>query len=385
MNGYHSLPTADETGVLLDQRFSDSQFYNRQDMQTEWTCGMGYEVRQLKDIDCVSQRFFCDFSIFIKWYDPKQGGPNKGETLDPGKVEIPQVMIANSVDVQTREVTVARLSTDPPGVLHCETVYTGLLTEFMELELFPVDCQDLTIAVRFKDTRWRTRLLNEPRFNSIGGTVELAEWLIFRPSVKLGRGPVFGRPTWELKLKVSRKSGFYMSNVIMMVGGITTLTFCILLFDPMMWEQRSALCSSLLLTSVAFKFVIAGSMPKVSFMTILDVYMMVCTLVMVALILESAGVKLILVFGSWSRETILRWDLCSGSTIFGSWFFFNLFYFCRFYQIQGKQRASLGDKLPNISTNQESKGAMWTLLTADVDNDDEAETDEAEELLPVDV
>ena len=31
---------------------------------------MGYEVRQIKDIDCVAQKFFADFSIIMKWYEP---------------------------------------------------------------------------------------------------------------------------------------------------------------------------------------------------------------------------------------------------------------------------------------------------------------------------
>merc|ERR1712151_37582 len=152
-----------------------------------------------------------------------------------------------------------------------------------------------------------------------------------------------GRATWQLKLKVFRKSTFYMTNVVAMVGCIATLTFLVFLFTPEQWEQRATYSVTLVLTSVAFKFVLANTLPKVSFMTLLDIYLVASFILMFAAILESGVVCLLhqLHQSDWleifSVHDLFYIDLACAGVLLFVWVFWNICYAYRFYQLTSKQ------------------------------------------------
>jgi hypothetical protein len=213
----------------------------------------------------------------------------------------PPFYIANSVNVELKERDITVNPDDPPGIVTMNTSYAGELSEFMELELFPLDVQDLTISIRSKEKGWVYKLLTGPMFTRIRESVELAEWVVYSPKIVVSVGKQ-GRVLYELKMVVSRKPGFYVYNVMVMVGGISTLAFFSFLFRAEDWNKRSNYVGMLLLTTVAFKFITADALPKVSFMTIMDIYLFASFIVLLILIvmpitarisssLESAGVE----------------------------------------------------------------------------------------------
>merc|ERR1712232_613373 len=170
--------------------------------------------------------------------------------------------------------------------------------------MFPLDVQDLTLILRFKDPQWSIRTLSAQELQVIATSVEVAEWFLYEPQTEHRRDKTSGRASWQLKLRVFRKSGYYMTNVVAMVGGIATLTFLAFLFGPHQWEQRSAFSATLLLTSVAFKFILANALPKVPFMTLLDIYLIVSFLMMIAVIVESGSLYLFYRLEWWEDKDV---------------------------------------------------------------------------------
>lgn len=390
-NGYEPVPRESQRSPRIPSRpNSDStqqsvlkkgKFYIGADMQTPWVCGVGYEVRSICSVNCVEENFFADLSIFVKWYDDAHIHFSKGEIESNKLKNKPHLILANSVNVKARYQTYSRVTTDPPGVISSETVYTGTFREFMELEDFPLDSQDLTVSVRFADERWSVRLLNDPKCSMITDGVELSEWLMYAPHVKLGR-IAGGAVTFELKMKVFRKYDYYMLNVIVMMGGITSLVFFSFLFEPSMWEQKSTYCATLLLTSVAFKFVVDGSLPKVAFTTILDIYMLVAFTVMVGVLVQGAFMKALERFGSMSGQQLENIDVTFGVILCACWMIWNVLYIARFKQFEMQQKQSLGELLPHIITNKASPGSCRSFLCchrAESDDEKNSEEDSDEE------
>jgi hypothetical protein len=332
----------------------------------------------VKDVDCVAQKFFADFTLFMKWYDPAHEGITaKTVSHHQDSVTIPDVMIANAIQLDVRDEMVRRFDEDPPGVLMVEVVYTGVLTEYMELELFPCDIQDLTISVRFKDLRWSAQILEETIHRRICSSVEMSEWKVFQPVHRIHRD--LGHQFFDLKVKILRKPEFYKWNIMFMVGGITTLTFFTFLFEVQEWEQRSTYSATLLLTSVAFKFSIGNSLPKVSFFTVLDVYLFVSFVFMLLLILESAVLKgLTLSDWGYSFADLRALDLRLCAIYLALWVLCNLWFLFRFDKLEQRQTSKLGHLLTHISTNKVSKGAMGFLIRGDLgDSDDDSDAEDA--------
>jgi len=377
-NGYEAVPEAPQKGQSQSGSSKGGNAnrkgkeYTSTDMRTPFVCGVGYEVRSVASVDCVAQEFFADVSIFMKWYDEANKCCDVGELEAETLAHKPHIIISNVVAVKVRFQTYVKLASDPPGVVHCETVYTGRFREFMELEQFPLDQQDLSVSFRFVDARWAVRLLTQPKFRTITDDVELAEWFMFEPHVKIGRISG-GTATFTLKMKVFRKFQYYLSNVIGMMGGITTLAFFSFLFEPTMWEQKSTYIATLLLTSVAFKFVVDGSLPKVSFTTILDLYMLVAFGIMVTVLVQAGIIKGLQRTGLASDETIHSLNTTLGFILVFGWFIWNIGYFWRFFQFEQEQRDRLGELLPQIITNKESPGSCASFLFCQKDEDSDSD------------
>jgi hypothetical protein len=326
---------------------------------------VGYEVRQIKDIDCVAQKFFADFSIIMKWYEPDLiDNPSVTDKPELDMADVPGAppfYIANSVNVELKERDITVNPDDPPGIVTMNTSYAGELSEFMELELFPLDVQDLTISIRSKEKGWVYKLLTGPMFTRIRESVELAEWVVYSPKIVVSVGKQ-GRVLYELKMVVSRKPGFYVYNVMVMVGGISTLAFFSFLFRAEDWNKRSNYVGMLLLTTVAFKFITADALPKVSFMTIMDIYLFASFIVLLILIAQSAILKAIITVGVVELELGSQIDLLCAGLISLGWFFGNWAFFHRFYAIERENTADLGDPLPDVVTNHASAGAFGFVL-----------------------
>jgi hypothetical protein len=336
--------------------YGGKPFFDDSDLYKEGVCGIGYEVRQVKDVDCVLQKYLADFSIFFKWYCPefKDGpvGKDVAELVDAEEITFPEVFIGNAVDVERKDI---EATVEEGGMIFMEIMYTGVLSEFMELEMFPLDIQDLSIVVRAKDVMWRFKPFKDETKRRIRETVELVEWTICYPQMKVSVTNN-GRCSWKLMMKVVRKPDYYITNVVLIVFAIATICFFAFLFPIYAWEDRANLLTTLLLTAVTFKFVVAQSLPKVPFFTLLDVYIVFALVMMVIIILWSASMRALWRFTPIDESFLRLLDIgfLGSSVMF--WTFGNLRYFSKFYKLKGKLFEEVGRPIEGVVTNQEDAG-----------------------------
>merc|ERR1712224_826268 len=114
------------------------------------------------------------------------------ETAEPGEFDgndpeweyarIPEYTILNGEGMEMKEQELRIVPEDGLGVITMSRQYNGELSEFMELELFPLDFQDLSFVVRLKDPDRKFKVLSGLEYKRIRETVELAEWYAFEPT-----------------------------------------------------------------------------------------------------------------------------------------------------------------------------------------------------------
>lgn len=87
-------------------------------------------------------------------------------------------------------------------------------------------------------------------------------------------------PRVDFSLYLWRKPGFYLSNVVLPIAILTLLSplSCAIESDgsSLGTADRLGITLTLMLTAVAYKFVVASSLPQVSYQTLLDSYVLVC-------------------------------------------------------------------------------------------------------------
>lgn len=179
----------------------------------------------------------------------------------------------------------------------------SIIEERMELEDFPFDIQDLNYTFCWYASRNRIRLKinNETPslfqvtnfqlsaiFNVLYQDVVLAKVLKSDLSEST-EGLIYDKI--QFRVFVSRDSGFYLSNVIAPMAVLTFLSPSSCFVDEdgssLSMGDRLDVILALLLTAVAYKFVVADSLPKISYMTFLDHYILLCFGLMCITVVEN--------------------------------------------------------------------------------------------------
>lgn len=95
------------------------------------------------------------------------------------------------------------------------------------------------------------------------------------------------KPELHIEIFVSRKSGYYIKNIVLPNALLTSLGFSILLLDTNDLTDRMNVIITLLLAVIAFKFATSASVPVLSYDTSLDSYLVVLYYLLFSMGMES--------------------------------------------------------------------------------------------------
>ena len=136
---------------------------------------------------------------------------------------------------------------------------------------FPFDWQELTFEFRLNDPHtWDDFLLT---FNSVQfhrEALNLSEWGMYTPLVTR-ESPK--EKVVHIRLQIKRDPNFYLQNVVAIMSGLTLLGVISFAMDIADIASRVNTILTLILTAVAFKFVLNSIIPKVSYNTLIDYFM----------------------------------------------------------------------------------------------------------------
>jgi hypothetical protein len=156
-----------------------------------------------------------------------------------------------------------------------------------------------------------------------------------------------------VKIQVQRKSSYYMINVALVMFLICSFCFCAWFCHPADMGSRHGVDFNLILTAVAFKLVLTSMLPPVSYLTLLDMYVMVCFLFLALVTVCHTVLPLQyytladnspLTFPPMSNEQeagLLDADLLSFRVAAIAWTVFNIFSFCYYLKRRGSEYTNL--------------------------------------------
>eukprot|EP01105_Mastigella_eilhardi_P008606 TRINITY_DN2081_c0_g1_i2.p1 TRINITY_DN2081_c0_g1~~TRINITY_DN2081_c0_g1_i2.p1 ORF type:complete len:408 (-),score=116.32 TRINITY_DN2081_c0_g1_i2:24-1247(-) len=256
---------------------------------------------QLEQIDCPGQEFALEMALCLSWEQTTPMLPEgmaavlkeHGGTamLTPGQLWHPLLAFPNALEIEVTHEAVALLqnSDDSVRVVHA-TAVRGRFRELFELNRFPFDRQLLRVRVCndvFSNPDDKPIMFEAPKRNENGkwnldlkqfAQNDQVEWLTdfgATPNPVLGfydEDRVLETPGFIVEIKVQRKAGFYFWNTIVPLALIVSLSFLSAVFPTGDAASRLALTVTLLLTAVAFKGTTTSYLPKISYLTMLDVF-----------------------------------------------------------------------------------------------------------------
>ena len=166
--------------------------------------------------------------------------------------------------------------------------YTSKITAALNLRRFPYDRHYLLLKIPMSDIGAHVTFKSFEADGSSsyaglwGGLVE--KWALFRPSLAVDSNTAYDDVTSiEFIVPIQRFPAYFLWEVVLPVLLIGCLACTGFAFPAENLGARQSLTITLVLTTMVFKSVLSGHLPRVSYQTFLDVYLNVA-LVTLALI-----------------------------------------------------------------------------------------------------
>lgn len=276
----------------------------RQNKLEKVTVVIRTSIISVGDIDTVGQRFKCDFYMSATWSEPQLQGRSP-EDIRWSDEWHPRIVFFNALEIEKLEMNHKLFYEEGNKIPFAMQSYRikGSFRENLELWNFPLDYQQLTITLMSDWTDKLVEFEKDPRKpDTLRPETFTAdqEWHLCRNVVTESTSTVSSEgssandyPLYHIKCHVKRKSGYYLWNITMIIFLISLLSFCSFSVEISSPSDRLSVTLTLLLTAVAFKFVVSQSLPTISYLTFLDKYVLCGLLFLGCMAIENAVAAII--------------------------------------------------------------------------------------------
>eukprot|EP00039_Didymoeca_costata_P003490 m.68016 g.68016 ORF g.68016 m.68016 type:complete len:328 (-) comp11931_c0_seq2:19-1002(-) len=239
------------------------------------TVYVGVYVYQIRDISDVRQQFQADFRLFLTW---------EGELASPNELGLktPEFYFDNIIEPPfiIDEPTTKSLGNNR----YCyQTRYLVTCSSPMQLNRFPFDSQQLDIVLRIPrtDRQGIKKVLIDSNGKGVRivGHRQLPDWLLkdFRcEATYLAPESINLKPEIKLRVTLSRHAGFWIYNAVLPLSLSFLILWGVYLIPREFMAERFAHCIGVLSLLLFLKFIISDRLPQISYLTVLDKWLIVC-------------------------------------------------------------------------------------------------------------
>jgi hypothetical protein len=260
-------------------------------------------ITNISDIDEVSQHFKLVAYLIAQWKDGRlaftPSAPwDRYHSYSPGEVWCPHFDFVNAIvphsayDVSIRAY--------PDGTVKYLERSSAELSSTFRLKIFPFERQNLVIlihpsmseadSVDFVESNGASSLSAEPRVYS-----ELAQWTVTGMTSSVERIPGLGGETISqvrFAILIQRRYNFYIWKVFLPLVIMVILSWTVFWLDPSELSAQATISVTTILTVIAFAFAIQTNLPKVSYLTFIDVFFLISYLFVFLTALEIVAVHM---------------------------------------------------------------------------------------------
>ena len=254
---------------------------------------IGLLLVDLSGVDGAKQSFSADVFLLATWHDPALVGGQEARTLDLEDVWHPTLVIFNrrSVDESMpNEVTVR-----PDGTVSLLRRYTGTFSSPMNLREFPRDRQEFFIWV-VSPSRVGIEVTLVPD-RSIAALrvadLSIPDWDVGEPvldgeAFQLAPGAPINTGV-RLRIPASRLRNYYRVQVVIPFVVIVMMAYAVFWIAPAVVPTRVGVVVTTMLTLIAYRFMLANLVPRLSYLTRLDWFMLGGTVLVITTLFTMAG------------------------------------------------------------------------------------------------
>jgi hypothetical protein len=245
----------------------------------------------VSQINGARQEFTADVFLLLSWNDPRLADGTSGVRRIPvDQVWNPRIQILNQRGVSTGFPEL--VDVEPDGTVTFRQRYFGQYASPLDLREFPRD--EHTFAIRLVVPGYspdEVQLVPDERFTTgPPPRYSIPDWTLTptrlrpEPFAVIPGGPQL--PGMVAEFDARRHLGFYVGKGYVSVAIIVFMSWIVFWIDAQSVAPRISVSVTSMLTLVAYRFLLGGDLPKVSYLTRLDYFLLGATILVFLTLIE---------------------------------------------------------------------------------------------------
>ena len=259
---------------------------------------VGIWIADVTSIDSAQQSFTAEVAVVLRWKDPRLAHTGNGVVRYPlEQIWHPRIAIVNETSSVSHQIP-DTAEVEPDGRVNYRQRYAGAFTQPLRLHSFPFDRQTFHIqlvAVRYRlnevtfvpDQDWVSNGLKGG--GGIAPSITLPDWTIENWQTKrltYALAPGFEYSSYAFEFTAARNVQHYILKVILPLVLIVIMSWAVFWIDPVNANSQVSIAMTSMLTLIAYRFAIDSQLPLLPYMTRLDVFILISTVLVFLSLIE---------------------------------------------------------------------------------------------------
>ena len=239
---------------------------------------VGVYLLDLIKIEDADQVFNADLVVSMSWRDPRLVDDELGASLANCRVPLdaiwnPRALVVNERDIKKGVSDV--VTVEPDGTVRYSQRYIGEFSVRLDLRDFPLDEQVLDFEFVAGGSRPDELVfaLDEER-SGVLRSLSIADWSVGEAGYDLE--PFYIPPQDDYRSRISffvevkRNTGYYLWKIFFPLSMIVFMSWAVFFIKPTVLPAQIGVSTSAVLTLIAFLFSLGQILPRLSYLTRAD-------------------------------------------------------------------------------------------------------------------
>jgi hypothetical protein len=243
------------------------------------TASIGLYVVDIAQINERENTFHIELDVISSWIDPDRATGEREEFRDAEAFEFlargwyPGAFVANAK--AGSNVHLLHTTLDPDGRVVNRARMEAVVRAPLDFREFPFDGQELRLNVEsFAHDASSLTLRIDEDFSGFDQNFQMPEWQVLGTensvsnSLRVQDKKTYSRLSFAVN--VQREIGYYLWKVMLPLVLITMISWVVFWMGSEGLGRRAGVSATGMLTVIAYQFIIAGSLPRFPYLTVLD-------------------------------------------------------------------------------------------------------------------